>query len=218
MTSTNPRLHPARLRIPLCGLMLIATATMSDQWPAVAAADAIDTRPALDDTQYRINAGDELDIMVWGEERMQRLVRVQPDGSFSFPLAGQIMAAGSTTGTVTQAIRSQLADKYRNGTPDVTVSVRESSGMRFYVLGKVRNAGSYAAGKGVDIVQALSLAGGLAEFADVKGAVILRQTEQGQVVEPVRIAQILKGSRRLNSGALPQPIPVLRSGDVLVIP
>lgn len=201
----------------LGGLILLATVAHS---PARAAteADAASTMASPDDSQYRINAGDELDIMVWGEERMQRQVRVQPDGSFSFPLAGRIIAAGSTTGAVTQALRAQLADKYRTGAPDVTVSVRDSSGMRFYVIGKVRSAGSYAAGKGVDIVQALSLAGGLAEFADVKGAVILRQTPQGQVVERVRIAQILKGSRRLNTGALPEPIPVLRSGDVLVIP
>lgn len=197
-------------------LGLILFATIASQ--PLRAADAVNTSPAREDVQYLINAGDELDIMVWGEERMQRLVRVGPDGSFSVPLAGRIMAAGNTTGAVSEAIRGQLADKYRNGAPDVTVSVRDSSGMRFYVIGKVRNAGSYAAGKGVDIVQALSLAGGLAEFADVKGAVILRQTPQGQVVERVRIARILKGSRRLDAGALPETIPVLKSGDTLVIP
>ncbi|NWK95840.1 polysaccharide transporter [Sphingobium lactosutens] len=202
-------------RAALCGLIV---AIACGHVPATAGADGIDMAMARDDAQYRINAGDELDIMVWGEERMQRLVRVQPDGSFSFPLAGRIMAAGSTTGAVTLAIRAGLADKYRNGAPDVTVSVRDSSGMRFYVLGKVRNAGSYAAGQGVDIIQALSLAGGLAEFADVKGAVILRQTPEGQLVERVHIARILKGSRSLNTGTLPNPIPVLRSGDVLVIP
>ncbi|WP_022681762.1 polysaccharide biosynthesis/export family protein [Sphingobium bisphenolivorans] len=198
------------------GLILLAALAHSPAMAGESAIGAAEAVPAA--AEYRINAGDELDVMVWGEERMQRAVRVQPDGSFSFPLAGRIMAAGSTTGAVTQALRSQLAEKYRNGAPDVTVSVRDPSGMRFYVIGKVRTAGSYAAGKGVDIVQALSLAGGLAEFADVKGAVILRQTPEGQVVEPVRIAQILKGSRRLNRGALPEKIPVLRSGDILVIP
>jgi polysaccharide biosynthesis/export protein len=210
------KLSASRFRAILCGLALVAA--LSAPRPLWASGEAIGAPAARDDAQYRINAGDELDIMVWGEDRMQRSVRVQPDGSFSFPLAGRIIAAGSTTGAVTQAIREQLAEKYRNGAPDVTVSVRDSAGMRFYVIGKVRNAGSYAAGKGVDIVQALSLAGGLAEFADVKGAVILRQTPEGQVVERIRIAQILKGSRRLRAGALPEPIPVLRSGDTLVIP
>src|ERR1700712_1681740 len=44
--------------------------------------------------QYRVNAGDELDVSVWGEDRMQKTVRVQPDGTFSFPLAGSIKAIG----------------------------------------------------------------------------------------------------------------------------
>ena len=43
---------------------------------------------------YRINAGDEIEVMVWGDERLQRTVRVLPDGTFAFPLVGQIVAAG----------------------------------------------------------------------------------------------------------------------------
>ncbi len=41
---------------------------------------------------YRINAGDEIEVMVWGDERLQRTVRVLPDGTFAFPLVGQIVA------------------------------------------------------------------------------------------------------------------------------
>lgn len=173
---------------------------------------------SISEGNYRINVGDELDVLVWGEERMQRTVRVQPDGTFSFPLAGAISAAGYRTREVSLEIQSRLAGKYRDGPPDVTVSVRDPSGLRFFVMGKVRSPGSYAGGGNVDIVQALSMAGGLAEFADVKGAIILRKTPQGQVVERVKLARVLKGSRSLRSGALPEPLPVLRSGDVLVIP
>jgi polysaccharide export outer membrane protein len=43
---------------------------------------------------YRINAGDEIEVMVWGDDRLQRVVRVLPDGTFSFPLVGQVVAAG----------------------------------------------------------------------------------------------------------------------------
>ena len=45
-------------------------------------------------TPYRINAGDELEILVWGDERLQRSVLVLPDGTFAFPLVGQVNAAG----------------------------------------------------------------------------------------------------------------------------
>lgn len=174
--------------------------------------------PSLPGTEYRINVGDELDVLVWGDERMQRVVRVQPDGTFSFPLAGVLMAAGIAPRDVSLEIQRRLADKYRNGPPDVTVTVRDPEGMRFFVVGKVRTPGSYSAGGSIDIVQALSMAGGLAEFADVKKAVILRRTPEGQVVERVKLAQVLKGARALSPGALADPLPVLRSGDVLVIP
>jgi polysaccharide biosynthesis/export protein len=174
--------------------------------------------PSLPGTEYRINVGDELDVLVWGDERMQRVVRVQPDGTFSFPLAGILVAAGIAPRDVSQEIQRRLADKYRNGPPDVTVTVRDPDGLRFFVVGKVRTPGSYAAGGSIDIVQALSMAGGLAEFANVKGAIILRRTSGGQVVERVKLARVLKGSRGLRPGALSDPLPVLRSGDVLVIP
>ncbi|MET0179150.1 MAG: SLBB domain-containing protein, partial [Novosphingobium sp.] len=90
--------------------------------------------------------------------------------------------------------------------------------MRIYVVGKVRTPGTYTSGKALNILQALSMAGGLAEFADVKHAVILRQTPAGQVVEPVHLARLLKGARKLDAGALGKPLPTLSSGDVLVVP
>jgi polysaccharide export outer membrane protein len=168
--------------------------------------------------QYRINAGDELDVFVWGEDRLQRAVRVQPDGTFAFPLAGTIHAVGRGTSDVADEIRERIAVNYKSEPPDVTVSVREAAGMRFYVVGKVRTPGSFTSGTALNILQALSMAGGLAEFADVKHAVILRQTAAGQLVEPVKLAALLKGGRKLDKGALQTALPTLSSGDVLVIP
>jgi polysaccharide biosynthesis/export protein len=168
--------------------------------------------------QYRVNSGDELDVFVWGEERMQRAVRVQPDGTFAFPLAGTITAVGRGTSEIADEIRERIAINYRDAPPDVTVSVRDATGMRIYVVGKVRTPGTYTSGKALNILQALSMAGGLADFADVKHAVILRQTAAGQVVEPVHLARLLKGARKLDAGALGKPLPTLSSGDVLVVP
>ncbi len=174
--------------------------------------------PTVTAAEYRISAGDELDISVWGEERMQRTVRVLSDGTFAFPLAGTIPATGQTVRQVSHAIRERIASYYRADIPDVTVGVRTAAAMTFYVIGKVRTPGTYASTRTVNIVQALSMAGGLAEFANVKRAVILRQTATGQTVEPVQLARILKGQRRLTAGALDQALPVLGSGDVLIIP
>ncbi|WP_395334442.1 polysaccharide biosynthesis/export family protein [Novosphingobium sp. BL-8H] len=168
--------------------------------------------------RYTVNAGDELDVFVWGEDRMQRAVRVQPDGTFAFPLAGTIRASGRNVSDIAGEIRERISLNYRGTVPDVTVSVREATGMRFYVVGKVRSPGSFTSGTAPNILQALSMAGGTADFADVKNAVILRQTPQGEVVEPVALNKLLKGRRALEAGGLDKPLPTLSSGDVLVIP
>lgn len=168
--------------------------------------------------RYTINAGDELDVFVWGEDRMQRQVLVQPDGTFAFPLAGTIRAGGRNVSDIAAEIRDRISLNYRGTPPDVTVSVREATGMRFYVVGKVRSPGSFSSGTAPNILQALSMAGGTADFADVKNAVILRQTPHGEVVEPVALNKLLKGGRALDAGTLGKPLPTLSSGDVLVIP
>jgi polysaccharide export outer membrane protein len=168
--------------------------------------------------EYRINPGDELEIFVWGEERLQRPVRVLPDGSFAFPLAGTIKAEGRTAPEIAAAISERIKGNYRSAVPDVTVTVRDAAGSRFYVVGKVRTPGGYTIGRRVNVVQALSLAGGTAEFADIDNAIILRQTAQGQSVERVRLSDVLRGSRGLSAGPQAIPLPTLGSGDVLVIP
>ena len=168
--------------------------------------------------EYRINPGDDLDIFVWGEERLQRPVRVLPDGTFAFPLAGTIKAEGRTAPEVASTISDRIKGNYRNAVPDVTVSIRDTGGSRFYVVGKVRAPGGYSIGRKINVVQALSLAGGTAEFADVDNAIILRQTPQGQSVERIRLSEVLKGSRGLTVGPQATPLPTLGSGDVLVVP
>lgn len=191
------------------------TAQAEPKLPAQAVATAA---AAGQPARYSVSAGDQLDVFVWGEERMQRQVLVQPDGTFSFPLAGTIRASGRNVSDIADEIRERISLNYTSAPPDVTVSVRETDGTRFYVVGKVRQPGSFTSGTKPNILQALSMAGGTDEFADVGHAVILRQTPQGQVVEPVRLSKLLKGGRSLDAGALSTPLPTLASGDVLVIP
>ncbi|MYL96605.1 polysaccharide transporter [Novosphingobium sp. FGD1] len=201
--------------------MLVASGTISatpasagTQVPAQAVAPAAAAAPA----RYTINTGDQLDVFVWGEERMQRQVLVQPDGTFAFPLAGTIRAAGRNVSDIADEIRERISLNYTSAPPDVTVSVRETEGTRFYVLGKVKQPGSFASGTRPNVLQALSMAGGADEFADIGNAVIMRQTPQGEIVEPVRLKRLLKGGRSLKSGALSNPLPTLSSGDVLIVP
>ncbi|WP_245892527.1 polysaccharide biosynthesis/export family protein [Novosphingobium guangzhouense] len=187
--------------------------------PVVSGAQSVATMPdAAAATRYTVRAGDQLDVFVWGEERMQRQVLVQPDGTFAFPLAGTIRADGRNITDIADEIRGRIALNYTSAPPDVTVTVRETDGTRFYVLGKVRTPGSFTSGSAPNILQALSMAGGTAEFADTGNAVILRQTRGGQIVERIKLSNLLKGARSLNPGALGTPLPTLQSGDVLLVP
>lgn len=218
VTSISITIAPSLARLTLGSLLLIVPVGPVDAQSSVPPATAAATAPTVT-PQYKINIGDELDVFVWGEERMQRAVRVQPDGTFAFPLAGTVKAEGRNVSDISNEIRERISTNYRSAAPDVTVSVRAATEMRFYVVGKVREAGSYTSGSKVNVLQALSMAGGAAEFADLRNAVILRQRPDGsQIVEPVELTTVLKGRRALSAGALERALPTLGSGDVLVIP
>ena len=99
--------------------------------------------PAAQAPQYRINAGDELEVYVWGEERLQRGVKVLPDGTIAFPLVGQIVAQGMLPRELEQAISERLRGQYRGEVPQVTVSIVAASGMQFSVMGRVNAPGAF---------------------------------------------------------------------------
>ena len=167
---------------------------------------------------YLINAGDVLEVFVWGEERLQRQVRVLPDGTFVFPLAGTLVAEGRTPADIADEIRFRIQNQFRDVVPEVTVSVGDTAGLRIYVVGKVRSPGSFVVGRYVNPLQALSLAGGPAEFADVDNALLLRESPAGQIVQRVRLGDLLRGARRVNEGVALPELAAMKSGDVLVIP
>jgi polysaccharide biosynthesis/export protein len=164
---------------------------------------------------YRINPGDELEVYVWGEERLQRSVKVLPDGTFAFPLAGQIDALHKLPSEVEHEISAGLRSQYRDAVPQVTVSVKTPAGMQFSVAGKVKAPGTFTAGRYVNVLEALAMAGGPADFADVGNVRILRKSGTGLVVIRVRLTDVLKGnpSERDLTG-----LPQIETGDTVVVP
>lgn len=164
---------------------------------------------------YRVNAGDELEIYVWGEERLQRNVRVLPDGTISYPLVGQIMAQGRRLSEIEEIIGSRLSSQYRGQVPQVTVSVTAPAGMQFSVMGRVRAPGSFMPGRYVNIMEALSLAGGPAEFANLDNVLIIRKSGDGVVTERVRLRDIFRANARdIDANAI-KPI---QPGDTVIVP
>lgn len=166
---------------------------------------------------YRINPGDELEIYVWGDERLQRSVRVLPDGTFAFPLVGQINAGGRQSSDIETAIANGLKSQYKGEVPQVTVSVKSPSGFQFSVVGKVRSPGTFSPGRYVNLLEGMSLAGGPSEFADMGNVVILRKRGTQTEAIRVRLTSTLKGApseRDLSPAGMPQ----LESGDTVIVP
>jgi polysaccharide biosynthesis/export protein len=166
-------------------------------------------------TPYRINPGDELEIFVWGEERLQREVRVLPDGSFTFPLVGKIDALNALPGEIEARITRGLEPQYRGAVPQVTVSVKSPAGLQFSVVGKVRNPGTFTPGRYVNALEALSFAGGPTEFAQLGGIVIIRKNGSGLQALRVRLSDTLRGSPG-DLGAT--TIPQIQGGDTVIVP
>jgi polysaccharide export outer membrane protein len=180
---------------------------------AVQAAQPLGGAPAS--TPYRINAGDELEVLVWGDERLQRTVLVLPDGTFAFPLVGQVNAAGHLPAEIERVITAGLQPQYKGPVPQVTVSVKRASGYQFSVVGKVRNPGTFTPGRYVNALEALAVAGGPAEFANTGSAKIIRKAGDQLFVLPIRLQDALRGD---TSRLGPNEIPRIESGDTLVVP
>jgi polysaccharide export outer membrane protein len=171
--------------------------------------------PATVSSPYRINAGDELEILVWGDERLQRSVLVLPDGTFAFPLVGEVSAAGRLPSEIERIITAGMQPQYKGPVPQVTVSVKRASGYQFSVVGKVHNPGTFTPGRYVNALEALAIAGGPAEFANTGGVKIIRKAGNQLFVLPVRLQDALRGD---TSRLGPNEIPRIESGDTLVVP
>ncbi len=158
---------------------------------------------------YEVQPGDLLEISVWKEPDLQREVLVRPDGAFSFPLSGEIDARNKTVNDLRLEVTARLA-RY---IPElvVTVTVVQINGNKVYVIGQVNQPGVFVVNPRVDVMQALSMAGGTTPFADVNDIRILRRKGGKQSAIGFRYLDVARGR------ALEQNI-MLESGDVVVVP
>jgi polysaccharide export outer membrane protein len=163
---------------------------------------------------YRINPGDELEVSVWGDERLQRSTRVLPDGTFAFPLVGQVVAAGRLPAELERTVRTGLQPQYKGQVPQVTVSVKNPAGFQFSVIGKVKGPGTFTPGRYVNALEALSIAGGPSEFADLQNIRIVRKGGAGLQTIRLRLRGVLQGSGSVNVS----DVPPIASGDTLIVP
>lgn len=165
--------------------------------------------PDIDPSTYRVGPEDLLEISVWHEDALKKEALVRPDGGISYPLIGEVPAAGKTV----LEIREEIGKRLEKFIPDAAVSVTilKIGSQRIYVIGKVNRPGEFPLGRYVDVLQALSMAGGLTSFADSNDIRVMRRDGARQVVLPFEYGRVVRGDK------LDQNIQ-LRAGDVVVVP
>lgn len=125
---------------------------------------------------YVLGADDVINVTVYGENDLSKSYKIGSTGLISFPLIGEINVSGKTTRQVEQVLREKLLDGYLVN-PDVSVEV--ASYRPFYILGEVRNPGSYDYTNGATVLKAVALAGGFTYRANKKEVQVLKTKNAG---------------------------------------
>ena len=165
--------------------------------------------PLLPGGPYQIGAGDVLDISVWKDEAQTKTVVVLPDGTISFPLIGQVVAEGKTVAQLTEEIRQKVSQFMPD--PVITVIVHQVNSMLIYVVGRVNNPGRFLLSTNINVLQAITMAGGLNPFAKRDRITIMREEGEKTTILPFNYDEVAVGEN------LQQNIR-LRRGDVVVVP
>jgi polysaccharide export outer membrane protein len=163
-------------------------------------------KPPAND-EYRLGPGDKLRIEVYKDTQLSQSVQVRPDGKITLPLIGDLDAVDRTPMQLRDTITTQLKEYMTN--PSVTVIVVEAMAATAYVMGEVNHPGAVTLQGGpLTVVQALAIAGGLKDFADVKNIRILRRASATMQAIPFNYKEAIRGAA-----------PVyLRPGDTVVVP
>jgi polysaccharide biosynthesis/export protein len=176
---------------------------------AVSSSAATAPEAAPSASGYEIGPEDLLEINVWKEDGLKKEVLVRPDGGISFPLIGEVQAGGKTP----RALQEEIAQRLSRFIPRaaVSVAVLKTASYKVYVIGRVNKPGEFTVGRRVDVLQALSMAGGLTPFAKAGEITVLRKVNGRDARYRFDYNEVQRGVD------LRQNIP-LRSGDTVVVP
>lgn len=157
---------------------------------------------------YILGVEDKLSISVWKELDLAKSVNIRPDGKITFPLVGDLPAAGRTAKQLTDDLAKALAVYIKE--PVVTVSVDEINNFKVYVLGEVATQGVLTLRRRTRLLEAIALSGGLSQFAD-KSNIVLMRYEGGKETR-TRIDY-----RKVVSGERPELNVFLKPGDTIIV-
>ena len=158
-------------------------------------------------TDYRLGAQDLLQISVFGLDDFNREVRVNSNGQVSLPLIGGIMAGGKTIPELEQLIATKLQEGYLQD-PQVTVFVKEFTSQRVTLEGALEKPGIYPLTGKTTLLQAIAMAQGVSELADLSGVIVFRQIEGKRAGAVFDLAQVRAGT---------MPDPQIYGDDIIVV-
>jgi polysaccharide export outer membrane protein len=164
---------------------------------------------AADSNSYVIGAEDVLYIHVWKEETLSKTVTVRMDGKISLPLVDDIQAAGITPLRLKEKLTESLKDFVE--APSVTVIVMEANSFKVYFSGQIKTPGVLRLRSETSLAQAISMVGGLTEWANQSKIVIIRKENGREKRFTVNYKKIVKG-KDLDSNI------ILKSGDTIIVP
>jgi len=160
-------------------------------------------------SDFVIGESDVLNINVWKEPEISQSVVVRPDGKISLPLIGEVLVSGLTPLQTQTLLATKLQTILTN--PQVTVTVTEIRSRMVSITGEVVKPGAYPLLTPTSVLQLITNAGGLGQFANKRHIFILRTVDGKQERYPFNYAQVIKGEK-------PEQNIMLRPGDTVVVP
>jgi polysaccharide export outer membrane protein len=154
---------------------------------------------------YEIGPEDVLEVLVWKNDALSKVVTVRPDGKISLPLIGDVRASGLTADQVKEIITGKLTDYYKEP-PSVSLIVQQANSYVIYIMGEVQRPAQYQVKRGTTFLQAIALAGGFTPFASTNDIFIFRNSNENnkQIAIPIQYKDIISG-RNLGNNILLKP-------------
>ncbi len=159
--------------ISMCALMVLATACNRSGAEPVPLFDGGEhTLERVNVLAGQLGPDDVFEIRVYGEKELSGVYRVSTDGTIDFPLLGRVIVSGRTAATLNVLLTERLHKYLRQ--PHVSVFVKDYNSQKVFVFGKVNRPGTFEFTQGMNIVEAITLAGGFERTADENGTYVTR--------------------------------------------
>lgn len=156
-----------------------------------------------------LGPGDIFDIRVFNEESLSNTYQVAPDGTIDYPLVGRIIVSGLNPQEVASLIAEKLVEGKYLKNPHVSVLIKEYKSKKIHVLGQVKNPGTFPFQENMNVVQAITLAGGFTPIANENKTTITRKIEGKEIIIRAEVGKISRGEL---------PNISLQAGDIIYVP